>query len=116
MLKTEMRNPATTHIDEMSTAEMVQVMNQENLNAAMAVSQVSEAVAEAIDRIYLRMKQGGRLFYVGCGTSGRLGVLDASECPPTYGVSPDLVVGIIAGGDSALRRSSEGAEDSGEAG
>ena len=116
MLKTEMRNPATTHIDEMSTAEMVQVMNQENLNAAMAVSQVSEAIAEAIDRIYLRMKQGGRLFYVGCGTSGRLGVLDASECPPTYGVSPDLVVGIIAGGDSALRRSSEGAEDSWEAG
>ena len=116
MLKTEMRNPATTHIDEMSSAEMVQVMNQENLNAAMAVSQVSEAVAEAIDRIYLRMKQGGRLFYVGCGTSGRLGVLDASECPPTYGVSPDLVVGIIAGGDSALRRSSEGAEDSWEAG
>ena len=116
MLKTEMRNPATTHIDEMSSAEMVQVMNQENLNAAMAVSQVSEAVAEAVDRIYLRMKQGGRLFYVGCGTSGRLGVLDASECPPTYGVSPDLVVGIIAGGDSALRRSSEGAEDSWEAG
>ena len=116
MLKTEMRNPATTHIDEMSSAEMVQVMNQENLNAAMAVSQVSEAIAEAIDRIYLRMKQGGRLFYVGCGTSGRLGVLDASECPPTYGVSPDLVVGIIAGGDSALRRSSEGAEDSWEAG
>ena len=116
MLKTEMRNPATTHIDEMSSAEMVQVMNQENLNAAMAVSQVSEAVAEAIDRIYLRMKQGGRLFYVGCGTSGRLGVLDASECLPTYGVSPDLVVGIIAGGDSALRRSSEGAEDSWEAG
>ena len=116
MLKTEMRNPATTHIDKMSSAEMVQVMNQENLNAAMAVSQVSEAIAEAIDRIYLRMKQGGRLFYVGCGTSGRLGVLDASECPPTYGVSPDLVVGIIAGGDSALRRSSEGAEDSWEAG
>ena len=116
MLKTEMRNPATTHIDKMSSTEMVQVMNQENLNAAMAVSRVSADIAEAIDRIYLRMQRGGRLFYVGCGTSGRLGVLDASECPPTYGVSPDLVVGIIAGGDSALRRSSEGAEDSWEAG
>ena len=116
MLKTEMRNPATTHIDEMSAAEMVAVMNQENLNAAMAVSRVSGAVSEAIDRISQRMALGGRLFYIGCGTSGRLGVLDASECPPTYGVSPDLVVGIIAGGDGALRRSSEGAEDSREAG
>jgi N-acetylmuramic acid 6-phosphate etherase len=72
MLKTEMRNPATTHIDKMSSAEMVQVMNQENLNAAMAVSRVSAEIAEAIDRIYLRMQRGGRLFYVGCGTSGRL--------------------------------------------
>ena len=116
MLKTEMRNSATMHIDKMSTAEMVAAMEQENLNAAMAVSRVSEAVAEAIDGISLRMARGGRLFYIGCGTSGRLGVLDASECPPTYGVSPELVVGIIAGGDSALRRSSEGAEDSWEAG
>ena len=116
MLKTEMRNPATTHIDTLSTAEMVAIMDQENRNAAAAVSAVNGAVAEAIDKICLRMSRGGRLFYVGCGTSGRLGVLDASECPPTYGVSPDLVVGIIAGGDSALRRASEGAEDSFDAG
>lgn len=116
MLKTEMRNPATTHIDKMSASEMVAIMQQENLNAAKAVAAVSDAIAEAIDRISPRMSQGGRLFYVGCGTSGRLGVLDASECPPTYGVSPETVVGIIAGGDGALRRSSEGAEDSREAG
>lgn len=116
MLKTEMRNPATTHIDKMSALEMVAIMQQENLNAAKAVEAVGDAIAEAIDRISQRMGRGGRLFYVGCGTSGRLGVLDASECPPTYGVSPELVVGIIAGGDSALRRSSEGAEDSREAG
>lgn len=116
MLKTEMRNPATTHIDKMSASEMVAIMQQENLNAAKAVAAVSDAIAEAIDRISPRMSRGGRLFYVGCGTSGRLGVLDASECPPTYGVSPETVVGIIAGGDGALRRSSEGAEDSREAG
>lgn len=116
MLKTEMRNPATTHIDKMSAAEMMAIMQQENMNAAKAVAAVSDAIAEAIDRISQRMSRGGRLFYVGCGTSGRLGVLDASECPPTYGVSPETVVGIIAGGDGALRRSSERAEDSREAG
>ena len=116
MLKTEMRNPATTHIDTMSPAEMVAVMQAENENAVKAVAQVGDAIAEAIQRISQRMTLGGRLFYIGCGTSGRLGVLDASECPPTYGVSPDLVVGIIAGGDSALRLSSEKMEDSFEAG
>lgn len=116
MLKTEQRNPATTHIDTMSAAEMVSIMQQENMNAATAVEAACGAIAQAIEQISNRMAQGGRLFYVGCGTSGRLGVLDASECPPTYGVSPELVVGIIAGGDSALRRSSEDAEDSREAG
>ena len=116
MLKTEMRNPATTHIDAMTPAEMVAVMQKENENAVKAVAQVGDAIAEAIGQISQRMAQGGRLFYIGCGTSGRLGVLDASECPPTYGVSPDLVVGIIAGGDSALRLSSEKMEDSFEAG
>lgn len=116
MLKTEMRNPYSTHIDRMSAQEMVQVMQRENRNAAMAVEAVLPQIAETIDRVGERMKQGGRLFYVGCGTSGRLGVLDASECPPTYGVSPDLVVGIIAGGDRALRHSVEGAEDDGSAG
>lgn len=116
MLKTEMRNPATTHIDTMSAAEMVAIMQQENMNAAKAVEPACGVIAEAIEQIAQRMGRGGRLFYIGCGTSGRLGVLDASECPPTYGVSPELVVGIIAGGDGALRRSSEGAEDSWEAG
>ena len=116
MLKTEMRNPATTHIDTMSASEMVAIMQQENMNAAKAVEAACGVIAEAIERIAQRMSRGGRLFYVGCGTSGRLGVLDASECPPTYGVSPELVVGIIAGGDGALRCSSEGAEDSWEAG
>ena len=116
MLKTEMRNPATTHIDTMLAAEMVAIMQQENMNAAKAVEPACGVIAEAIEQIAQRMGRGGRLFYIGCGTSGRLGVLDASECPPTYGVSPELVVGIIAGGDGALRRSSEGAEDSWEAG
>ncbi|MBQ9545385.1 MAG: N-acetylmuramic acid 6-phosphate etherase [Clostridia bacterium] len=116
MIKTEMRNPVTTHIDRMTCEEMVRVMQDENLNAAKAVGEVTDSVAEAIDKISERMKKGGRLFYVGCGTSGRLGVLDASECPPTYGVKPELVVGIIAGGDRALRVSVEGAEDDPEAG
>lgn len=112
MLKTEQRNERTMHIDRMSTAEMVRVIQDENIRAAMAVESELGAIEAAIDGISQRMKKGGRLFYVGCGTSGRLGVLDASECPPTYGVSPDLVVGIIAGGDGALRRAVEGAEDS----
>ena len=112
MLKTEMRNPSTTHIDRMSTTEMVRVIQNENINAALSIENALESIEKAIDAITDRMVKGGRLFYIGCGTSGRLGVLDASECPPTYGVPCDLVVGIIAGGDSALRRSAEGAEDS----
>ena len=116
MLKTEMRNPNTTHIDQMSTTDMMAAIQQENLHAAEAVGAELTAVARAVDAIALRMKQGGRLFYVGCGTSGRLGVMDAAECPPTYGVPADLVVGVIAGGDSSLRRASEGAEDGKEDG
>lgn len=116
MLKTEMRNGETTHIDRMTPAEMVEVMQKENLHAAQAVGQVLAPIAEAIDRISARMQQGGRLLYVGCGTSGRLGVLDASEIPPTFGVSPEVVVGIIAGGDGALRRAVENIEDDGAAG
>ena len=116
MLKTEQRNPKTTHIDKMSTAEMVRVMQDENLNAAKAIEAELDAIACAIDAISERMTRGGRLFYVGCGTSGRLGVVDASECPPTYGVPRDLVVGIISGGDSAIRNAVEGAEDSREFG
>ena len=116
MLKTEMRNPNTMHIDRMSPEEMVQVMQQENLRAAAAVGEVLPAIAAAIDRIGARMQQGGRLIYVGCGTSGRLGVLDASEVPPTFGAAPEQVVGVIAGGDGALRRAVESVEDDAAAG
>lgn len=116
MLKTEQRNPNTTYIDRMSAAEMVAVMQRENKNAVAAIDSELDAIAAAIDEISKRMHQGGRLFYVGCGTSGRLGVLDASECPPTYGVSSDKVIGIIAGGDTALRTAIEGAEDNKEMG
>ena len=116
MLKTEMRNPSTTHIDRMSTAEMVRIIQDENVNAAMSIEKALSSIERAIDAIAERMGKGGRLFYIGCGTSGRLGVLDASECPPTYGIEYDLVIGIIAGGDGALRKAVEGAEDSHEAG
>ena len=116
MNKTEQRNPNTTHIDKMSTFDMLSAIQTENENAVKAVGDVIPAITEAIDRIYPRMKNGGRLIYMGCGTSGRLGVIDASECPPTFGVPHDVVVGIIAGGDGALRRAVENAEDSKEAG
>ena len=116
MLKTEMRNPRTTHIDHMPTAEMLRVIQEENERAAAAIRTELSAIGQAVDAITERMREGGRLFYIGCGTSGRLGVLDAAECPPTYGVPYDLVNGIIAGGDGALRRAVEGAEDSFEAG
>ncbi len=112
MLKTEMRNKNTTHIDRMSTIDMMRVIQNENVNAAMAVESELERIGLAVDAITERMKQGGRLFYVGCGTSGRLGVLDASECPPTYGVSYDTVIGIMAGGEAALSRAGEADEDS----
>lgn len=116
MLKTEMRNEQTTHIAAMSSEDMVALMQRENINAAHAIDRELPAIAQAIDAISTRMANGGRLFYIGCGTSGRLGVLDASECPPTFGVSPELVIGIIAGGDGALRRAVEGAEDDAAAG
>ncbi len=112
MLKTEERNAATMHIDQMSSAEMIALIQKENRRAVDAIESETARIAQAVDAITERMQRGGRLFYVGCGTSGRLGVLDASECPPTFGVSPEQVVGIIAGGDGALRRAVEGAEDS----
>lgn len=111
-----MRNPKTTHIDKMDTVSMLSVINEENFNAVRAVEAVLPTIALAIDAITERMAQGGRLIYIGCGTSGRLAVQDAAECPPTYGVSYDLVRAIIAGGTSAMTRASEGAEDSGEMG
>ncbi len=116
MLKTEMRNPLTAHIDSMSTLDMVRVINEENKRAVASLDDCLSNIALAIDSIAERMSRGGRLFYVGAGTSGRLGVLDASECPPTFGVSHDTVIGIIAGGDRALRFSSESREDSAESG
>ena len=111
MLKTEMRNPNTTHISEMETLDMMKAIQNENRNAVDALDAELEHIAAAVDAISERMKRGGRLFYIGCGTSGRLGVVDASECPPTYGVPHGTVIGIIAGGDSALRIASEGTED-----
>lgn len=116
MLNTEKRNPNTMNIDKMSSAEMVRVIQAENYNAVRAIDSELDSIAAAIDAISIRMEKGGRLFYIGCGTSGRLGVLDASECPPTFGVSHDTVIGIMAGGDGALRRAVENAEDNGEAG
>ena len=97
MLKTEMRNPNTTHISEMETLDMMKAIQNENRNAVNALDAELEHIAAAVDAISERMKRGGRLFYIGCGTSGRLGVVDASECPPTYGVPHGTVIGIIAG-------------------
>jgi len=108
---TEKRNPKSTHIDTLSTLEIVDLINSEDRTVPQAVGTQRERIAAAIDLIVDCFRQGGRLFYVGAGTSGRLGVLDASECPPTFGVRPTLVQGIIAGGRRALVRSIEGAED-----
>ena len=111
-LATEKINPATRHIDTMTTLEMVSVINQEDVKVATAVGKELPAIAKAIDIITERLKRGGRLFYAGAGTSGRLGVLDASECPPTFGTKPELVQGLIAGGRDAMFVAKEGAEDS----
>jgi N-acetylmuramic acid 6-phosphate etherase len=108
---TEKRNPRSAGIDRMSTLEIVDLINFEDRTVPQAVGSQRERIAEAIDAIVERFLAGGRLFYVGAGTSGRLGVLDASECPPTFGVKPSMVQGIIAGGKRALVRSIEGAED-----
>ncbi|MDR3745997.1 MAG: N-acetylmuramic acid 6-phosphate etherase [Acidobacteriaceae bacterium] len=115
-ITTEARNPRSSHIDELSTLEMLSVIQQEDATVAAAVATQLEAIAHAVDAIAERFARGGRLFYIGAGTSGRLGVLDASECPPTFSVPPDLVQGLIAGGDRALRLSSEHSEDSPEEG
>jgi N-acetylmuramic acid 6-phosphate etherase len=108
---TEETNPKTKDIDRRSTIEIVRLINQEDRTVAEAVTLVLDRVAEAVELIVERLTSGGRLIYIGTGTSGRLGVLDASECPPTFGVSPDLVRGVIAGGYDALHRSVEAAED-----
>ena len=108
---TEKRNRASENLDRLSTQQIVDLINAEDALVPAAVARQSKQIAAAIDLIVARFKEGGRLFYVGAGTSGRLGVLDASECPPTFGVPPSLVQGIIAGGRRALVRSAEGAED-----
>jgi N-acetylmuramic acid 6-phosphate etherase len=110
-LSTEQANQATLDLDERSTLGILQAMSDEDATAVAAVRRALPEIAQTVDLVADRVAQGGRLIYVGAGTSGRLGVLDASECPPTFGVPPGLVVGIIAGGDPALRRSSEGVED-----
>ncbi len=108
---TEFRNENTKDIDILPTIEIVRKMNEEDKLVALAVEEETENIAKAIDLIAKQFLRGGRLFYFGSGTSGRLGVLDASECPPTFSVSPELVQGFISGGDKALRHSIEGAED-----
>ncbi|MEN8078706.1 N-acetylmuramic acid 6-phosphate etherase [Clostridioides difficile] len=113
-LTTESRNKDTLNIDKVSTLEMVKIINNEDKKVALAVENELPQIAEAIDGIVERINRGGRLIYIGAGTSGRLGILDASECPPTYGVSEELVQGIIAGGKEAIFRAKEGAEDSKE--
>ena len=110
-LKTEGRNQNTLHIDEMSTLDMVTVMNNENRVVEDAIATQLPEIAAAIDLIAASLNSGGHLIYVGAGTSGRLGVVDASECPPTFGVDYDLVRGIMAGGEGAMFRAVEGAED-----
>jgi len=113
---TEQENSRTAQISSLPTAEVLRLINEEDARVAEAVAQVLPEIARAVEEIVVRLDQGGRLFYIGTGTSGRLGVLDASECPPTFGVSPDLVQGIIAGGYEACYRAVEASEDDAAAG
>ena len=112
----EQRNPNTLHIDALSSLEIVTLLNHEDKQVAFAVEKNLPQIAQAVEHIVAAFQAGGRLVYMGAGTSGRLGVLDASECPPTFGVSSSMVVGLIAGGEAALRNAVEGAEDNREAG
>ena len=111
-LITEQRNPNSMHVDSLSALEIVQLMNDEDKQVPLAIEKCLPQIAQAVECIVDAFQQDGRLVYIGAGTSGRLGVLDASECPPTFGVSPEMVKGIIAGGERALRHPIEGAEDS----
>ena len=113
-LITEQRNPNSMNVDCLSVLEIVQLMNEEDKQVPLAIEKCLPQIAQAVECIVAAFQQGGRLVYIGAGTSGRLGVLDASECPPTFGVSPEMVKGIIAGGERALRHPIEGAEDSKE--
>lgn len=116
MNNTEKRNPKTMHIDKMSTIEMLKIINEEDASVIKAVEKETEKIAEAVDNVAKAFENGGRLFYIGAGTSGRLGVMDAAECPPTFGVSNDLVHAIIAGGEKTMTRASENEEDNREKG
>ena len=111
-LITEQRNPNSMNVGSLSALEIVQLMNKEDKQVPLAIEKCLPQIAQAVECIVAAFQQGGRLVYIGAGTSGRLGVLDASECPPTFGVSPEMVKGIIAGGERALRHPIEGAEDS----
>ncbi|MEZ8099805.1 N-acetylmuramic acid 6-phosphate etherase [Vibrio bivalvicida] len=111
-LVSEGRNPETMDIDLLSSHEIVQRINQQDQQVPLAVEKVLPEIAQAVDKITAAFKVGGRLVYMGAGTSGRLGVLDASECPPTFGVSDQMVIGLIAGGPEAILKAKEGAEDS----
>ena len=111
-LITEQRNPNSMHVDSLSALEIMRLMNEEDKQVPLAIEKCLPQIAQAVECIVAAFQQGGRLVYIGAGTSGRLGVLDASECPPTFGVSPEMVKGIIAGGERVLRHPIEGAEDS----
>ncbi|WP_322170907.1 N-acetylmuramic acid 6-phosphate etherase [Acutalibacter caecimuris] len=113
---TEQANPDTADIDLCSTQEILELIHKEDCKVAMAVGKILPQIAKVVDAAADGMRKGGRLIYVGAGTSGRLGILDASECPPTFGTRPEQVVGIIAGGDIAMRNAIEGAEDNGQMG
>ncbi|KSU64353.1 N-acetylmuramic acid 6-phosphate etherase [[Bacillus] enclensis] len=115
-LNTEQQNPKTLNIDLMGTEEIVTVINQEDLLVPNAIAKEIPSISEVVDKIVQAFKNGGRLIYTGAGTSGRLGILDASECPPTYGTDPGMVIGIIAGGKEATTEAIEGAEDDGDQG
>ena len=115
-LMTERRNPASEGIDALPVREMLAIINAEDGRVAEAVAREIPRIAQAVEGIVERLEKGGRLFYIGAGTSGRLGVLDAAECPPTFNVAPELVQGIVAGGEAALARASEASEDSPEMG
>ncbi|MDY0410206.1 N-acetylmuramic acid 6-phosphate etherase [Virgibacillus soli] len=110
-LKTEQRNVNSMHIDNMSTMEILQVINHEDMSVTKRVQEVLPQIEQTIDAVHQSLKRGGRLFYVGAGTSGRIGVLDAVECPPTFSTPPDLIQAIIAGGSHAFVKAVEGAED-----
>ncbi|MBU5674884.1 N-acetylmuramic acid 6-phosphate etherase [Alkaliphilus sp. MSJ-5] len=115
-LITEGRNPNTMNIDCVSTDEMIKMINEEDKKVALAVENEISNIARAVDAIAEKLREGGRLIYMGAGTSGRIGILDASECPPTYGTDPSMVQGLIAGGQSAILKAVEGAEDDGPRG